>query len=350
VDAFNNGHIKYLFCTATLIEGVNTSAKNVILYYKKKGNKPIDFFDYKNIAGRSGRMRKHFIGKVFRFENEPPQLDFEVDIPVISQQNAPVEILLGLDASDVKREQRHRLSKYDDLPVDLMAEIKQHSTVNIEGQLALVAALEADPNRYHRQLSWTSAFPTYEQLAAVVTLAWDYLAKPEDHSVRVAKIGTLSARWLTTFAYSYHYTGSLGAVIRDAVNNDFWKNKIEDKATRINEVTFAVLQMSRSYFDYKLPKWLTVVNGLQGYAFNRLQMRPGNYLPFASRLENGFLDPALAALREYDIPLTAIRKLSTILNSDMVEGNLWMLRRLSSERLRQAGLLDYEIEKIRQAF
>jgi hypothetical protein len=73
-------------------------------------------------------------------------------------------------------------------------------------------------------------------------------------------------------------------------------------------------------------------------------------LAICFKAENGFLDPALAALREYDISLIAIRKLSTVLNSDVVEGNLWVLRRLSPERLRQAGLLDYEIEKIRQAF
>ena len=68
VDTFNNGGIKYLFCTSTLIEGVNTTAKNIVLFDNTKGNRiPIDFFDYKNIAGRSGRMNIHFIGKIFRF-------------------------------------------------------------------------------------------------------------------------------------------------------------------------------------------------------------------------------------------------------------------------------------------
>ena len=58
IDLFdsNRGGVRYLFCTSTLIEGVNTSAKNVVLFDKKKGSKPIDYFDFKNIAGRSGRM------------------------------------------------------------------------------------------------------------------------------------------------------------------------------------------------------------------------------------------------------------------------------------------------------
>ena len=64
VDAFNNGGIRYLFCTSTLIEGVNTTAKSVILFDKKKGVRPIDYFDFRNIAGRSGRMLEHYIGHV----------------------------------------------------------------------------------------------------------------------------------------------------------------------------------------------------------------------------------------------------------------------------------------------
>ena len=39
VDAFNLNSIRWLFCTSTLIEGVNTSAKNVIFYDKEKGTK-----------------------------------------------------------------------------------------------------------------------------------------------------------------------------------------------------------------------------------------------------------------------------------------------------------------------
>lgn len=56
--------IKYLFCTSTIIEGVNTSAKNIIYYDSTKGRRtPIDFFDYSNIKGRAGRLMVHYIGK-----------------------------------------------------------------------------------------------------------------------------------------------------------------------------------------------------------------------------------------------------------------------------------------------
>ena len=56
IDYFNTGHIKYLVCTSTIIEGVNTSAKNIVIIKNSKGSHPITIFDYKNIKGRAGRL------------------------------------------------------------------------------------------------------------------------------------------------------------------------------------------------------------------------------------------------------------------------------------------------------
>ena len=56
VRLFNEGAIKFLICTSTLIEGVNTAAKNVIVYDRRRNRNVLDFFTYKNIQGRAGRM------------------------------------------------------------------------------------------------------------------------------------------------------------------------------------------------------------------------------------------------------------------------------------------------------
>src|SRR5690606_33196635 len=44
IRAFEEGKIKILLCTSTLIEGVNTSAKNVVIYDSMLNRKPLDFF------------------------------------------------------------------------------------------------------------------------------------------------------------------------------------------------------------------------------------------------------------------------------------------------------------------
>src|SRR5262249_32124970 len=38
IDAFNSGAIEVLVCTSTIIEGVNTTAKNVVIYDNQKGD------------------------------------------------------------------------------------------------------------------------------------------------------------------------------------------------------------------------------------------------------------------------------------------------------------------------
>jgi len=84
VRLFEESHgLDRLISTSSIIEGVNTSAETVILWSNKNGKSKIDDFTYKNIMGRSGRMFRHFIGKVYILE-EPPAEDatqLELDIP-----------------------------------------------------------------------------------------------------------------------------------------------------------------------------------------------------------------------------------------------------------------------------
>ena len=70
IRLFNQGSIKVLISTTTITEGVNTSAKNLILMHSKKGRKPLKKFDAKNIAGRAGRFGFHYSGRVIDLSND----------------------------------------------------------------------------------------------------------------------------------------------------------------------------------------------------------------------------------------------------------------------------------------
>lgn len=70
IDIFEkNEKLTYIISTSSIIEGVNTQAKNIILWSCKKSNSYISYFTYQNIAGRAGRMFKYFIGNVYVFDN-----------------------------------------------------------------------------------------------------------------------------------------------------------------------------------------------------------------------------------------------------------------------------------------
>lgn len=68
VSLFNSSNIKVLISTTTITEGVNTSAKNLIVMKNKKGDKVLKKFDAKNIAGRAGRFGFHYSGEVLALD------------------------------------------------------------------------------------------------------------------------------------------------------------------------------------------------------------------------------------------------------------------------------------------
>lgn len=70
ISFFNTGLIKAITSTTTITEGVNTSAKNLVVTNNKKGDKPLKRFDAKNIAGRAGRFDKHYSGRVIVLKNK----------------------------------------------------------------------------------------------------------------------------------------------------------------------------------------------------------------------------------------------------------------------------------------
>lgn len=69
INLFNQGVLICLFSTTTITEGVNTSAKNIIITSSKKGRKALRQFDAKNIAGRAGRFQQHYSGRVIDLNN-----------------------------------------------------------------------------------------------------------------------------------------------------------------------------------------------------------------------------------------------------------------------------------------
>jgi len=68
---YTEGHIKYLVCTSTLLEGVNLPAKSIFIRKPKRGNRlPMAESDFWNLAGRAGRLKKEFQGNIVCIDPE----------------------------------------------------------------------------------------------------------------------------------------------------------------------------------------------------------------------------------------------------------------------------------------
>lgn len=61
---YESGDIHYLFCTSTLLEGVNLPAQNIFILNNQIGNKNMQSIDFWNLAGRAGRLAKELCGNV----------------------------------------------------------------------------------------------------------------------------------------------------------------------------------------------------------------------------------------------------------------------------------------------
>ena len=65
-----NGLFNKLLCTSTLLEGVNTTAKNIIITKPSRmsdqnNSAVFSAFDFYNLVGRTGRLNQHFVGNAY---------------------------------------------------------------------------------------------------------------------------------------------------------------------------------------------------------------------------------------------------------------------------------------------
>ena len=88
--------LKNIVSTSSIIEGVNTSAENVILWRNRNGRFKLNDFTYKNIIGRGGRMFKHFVGKIYILEKPPEDDETNLELPF------PDELAGDIPESDYK--------------------------------------------------------------------------------------------------------------------------------------------------------------------------------------------------------------------------------------------------------
>ncbi len=61
---FSEGELNYVFCTSTLLEGVNLPAKNIFILNNAIGLSKFSDIDFWNLAGRAGRLSKELSGNI----------------------------------------------------------------------------------------------------------------------------------------------------------------------------------------------------------------------------------------------------------------------------------------------
>lgn len=341
IDYFNNGQLKYLFCTSTIIEGVNTSAKNVIYFDKKKGPNKIDSFDYSNIKGRAGRLMEHYVGRIYNFNPIPKNEEISIDIPLFDQNPIKDEVLVQLQTEHVKKPESKQYKEIIALPKDELAIIKRNG-LSVKGQKKIIDKLtEILPDKISN-FNW-NGFPTYHQLDTILSLAWDYLI------VEGETIRPMTKKSLLAFTSKYMKHKEESYLIKNQY--DYYITLKENQGKRdadiYDDAIQFVFQTIRHWMQYKVPKWICVISELQRLVCEKKGIEAGDYIGFANLLENSFLPDNLSILVEYGIPVTAVKKLQNKLPKDIEQDNIIEYIK-SNHLLDNTGLILYEKEKLMQ--
>ncbi|MUK38421.1 DEAD/DEAH box helicase [Aliivibrio fischeri] len=343
IEYFNEFKVKQLFCTSTIIEGVNTSAQNIIYFDKKKGkNTEIDFFDYSNIKGRAGRLMSHYVGKIYNFNETPKQTQIYIDIPFFEQNPISNEVLINIEDSEIKDKSTKQYEYIANLPYEEKA-LFSKNTLFIEGQSSLLSYLRKNIDSDYHLICWDS-LPTYEQLSYCIGLAWDYLIKPNEAYRPMTK------KRLVKITFDYAMNQNILMLAKNIFN--FNKSDVRVDKSEQELIDLAICEsfhILRHWFEYKIPKWLSVVNEIQKFVCLERGIRPGNYLYYSSLVENDFVQENLVILTEYGIPKSAIDKLSKYIpKSTSQDDVLVIMKTLKNDN--KLAFSDYEIAKIIESF
>jgi hypothetical protein len=276
--------------TSSIIEGVNTSAENVIVWSNKNGKLLLKDFAYRNIIGRGGRMFKHFIGNIYILEEPPKPADTQLDLTF------PDELLADVDEKkykqDLTKEQIAKIIFYKEqmtelLGKDVIERIQGEGTL-MTSDMSLIRDIALDI--HHNQNQWRGLgflnSPEVENwewiLHKVIKLSpagWD---GPHGKFVQFIKI--LSRNWDLSIPSLLDQLDPLDLGIEQFF-------KLEKSAT------------------FKLTALLNDVNVLQKEILVEKNI---DISPFIAKLSRAFLPSCVFELEEYGLPRMISKKIHAV--------------------------------------
>jgi len=290
VRLFNDHLMPILICTSTLIEGVNTAARYVVVYDRKIDGQLLDFFTFSNIRGRAGRAFQHFVGRVITYSEPPSADETEVDIPIETQsEQASLAALIQLPESELEDEARTRLApilEQDELDLEV---IRANKGINPERQLDTARAMRGMTREQLRDLSWTGV-PNNSQARAVLQLGFTHLLES----------------WQRRGINFEMLWGKLQAVRNNSDNfseivtiQERYRRKGESRSDVVTEV----LRFQRNWMGFTIPSMLRAVQSIGVAVLPEFGLTPGNYEYMLREVESLYLPPGLVELDEYGIPI-----------------------------------------------
>ena len=305
LEQFNNNTFNVLFCTSTIVEGVNTDAQNMIILNSSKGKQKLTPFDIKNIKGRAGRYYHCFIGRVFYMNKELLEIEKSGDISldfvtysskkpsIIDIDNAEIEDLTIENA--VYKKMRDEDTREYCLPPQLFI---QNRTVSKENQEKLLQCF-LKHNEYSK-LKQLLIHP----IIVEDFLRYRWITKILELFLAAGLINEWTKNKYSAVANSYYENGFKGIL-------DFEVRKCKKGRKPIDNAYAEAFKSLRDILEYKIPKILSLFESIAVF----VAKYHGDYLDNFSLssvrrfYETGVKSLFGEALIEYGFPTDAIRRI-----------------------------------------
>lgn len=294
------GGLQTLVSTSSIIEGVNTSAENVIVWSNRKGQLKLDDFTYRNIIGRGGRMFRHFVGNIYILEEPPSPADTQLDLTF------PDELLADVDEEKYKQElskdQLAKLLHYKEEMAHLLGqeafERLRSDGALISSDTELIAAIA---------LAINSDKKTWRGLATLNAASNEYWAW-----ILCKVLKLVPGGWDATHTKFSEFVRALSSN---------WIQSIPELLDQLSEHDVTIEEFSKMERNatYKLTALLNDINVIQK------EIVPDHKIDissFIARLSKAFLPSCVMELEEYGLP------------------------RMLAKRIHASGLVNFEDEDL----
>lgn len=354
LDLFNEGIFNLLFCTSTIVEGVNTNAKNMVVLNHSKGTKELTVFDFKNIIGRAGRYYHNFVGRYFLVDKELEKFEHTEDLTLNfvtydDQELDPVDIDNSeyMDLSDINKNLKHKREEQFKEYLLTNDIYEKNRLIKREYQEILLRFLLNNNilyNKFYRYLSYPDIlmqFTTYHAMNTVLDI--------------FEKSGLLDAtivRRYKAVSNTYCNEGFHG-LLRYEIDNARG-DKVKHK--RIDKAYMDAFKTQKDIIEHKIPKILALFETIFSYASLLRRKTLDNFsLSKVSRFyETGVKSYIGEQLIEFGFPVDAIKKIEDnnlrLLSMDASASQKYILEHL--EDIKQLldsyerGLLDKALKSI----
>lgn len=268
--------LNYLFCTSTIIEGVNTVARNVVMLSNSYGSGDIKKFAFKNIKGRAGRYYSNFIGNLFYCDAEQKKLDDSeyMHLEFLNYGDSPL-LTIDLDntekedlsqnnhAEKVKRENRYNKNL---LPDDVFYQNRLFDRLDQE-KILLKILNESNFDRLYELtqkvighgLSFLSLVKEVLNLEEDLLLGASVKNQPEDKQKEILAKYKYKLYWILKEYEREGFIGLLKYQMSKAKFKDELKQEMDDKYN-------LVFEQIRTTIEYDIPKYLSLYQSIFNHA------------------------------------------------------------------------------------